>query len=276
MKKIIKRIIKTVLLLIIILVVLFSISYVFPGKMKPVDKVRLEVQTTFLKFLGENYVTDFIPYEYGEKESTHLLTYDEVALYLEQLSTGDVFFTASENYLCSELTPGDWKHSVIYIGTKSEMEEMYSPNEKLYKLVEPYYETEEEVLILDGSKEGVKIRELSALSNLSDYSFMNACIGFSINDTKEEVKKFMDFAIAQIGKGYDYDIDTDNDDTFYCSEVLYKGFLTIGINVDKKTEMLARTAVSPSDLVDYLEESNKFSEVFKIQKLNGNVIERSY
>lgn len=276
MKKIIKRTLKLIFLVIFIFVVLFGISYVYPGKMKTVDKVRLGIQTEFLKFLGENYVTDFLPFEYGEKEATHLLTYDEVALYLEQLDTGDVFFTASENYLCSELTPGDWKHSVIYIGTKSELEEMYTPDEEFYKIVLPYYITGEEILILDGSKEGVMFRELSALSNLADYSFMSACIGFSIDDKKEEIKKFLDFAVDQVGKGYDYDIDTDDDNTFYCSEVLYKGFNTIGVKVDKTTKMLARTAVSPSDLVDYLETDTKFSLVFEIKKANGEVIESSY
>ncbi len=276
MKKIVKRIFKIILLVVVVLIVLFSISYIFPGNIKAIDQIRLKGQTELLKFIGEAHVTDFIPYEYGDEEAKHLLEYDELAKYVRKLSTGDVFFTESENYLSSEFTPGQWKHSVIYIGTKDELEEVYTEEEAIYELILPLYQTGEEIVILDASKDGVAFRTLDVLSNISDYSYMKSSIGFSFNTDISLKKEFIEYAVEQMGKGYDYDMDTEDDSSLYCSEFLYVALLDIGIHVDNITEMLARTAVSPTDVVDYLNEDERFTQIFYIQKAEDEIIEDIY
>ena len=276
MKKIVKRIFKIILLVVVVLIVLFSISYIFPGNIKAIDQIRLKGQTELLKFIGEAHVTDFIPYEYGDEEAKHLLEYDELAKYVRKLSTGDVFFTESENYLSSEFTPGQWKHSVIYIGTKDELEEVYTEEEAIYELILPLYQTGEEIVILDASKDGVAFRTLDVLSNISDYSYMKSSIGFSFNTDISLKKEFIEYAVEQMGKGYDYDMDTEDDSSLYCSEFLYVALLDIGIQVDNITEMLARTAVSPTDVVDYLNEDERFTQIFYIQKAEDEIIEDIY
>ena len=276
MKKIVKRILKIIFLVIVVLIVLFSVSYIFPGNIKVIDQIRLKGQTELLKFIGEAHVTDFIPYEYGDEEEKHLLEYDELAKYVGKLSTGDVFFTESENYLSSEFTPGQWKHSVIYIGTKDELEEVYTEGEAIYELILPLYQTGEEIVILDASKDGVAFRTLDVLSNISDYSYMKSSIGFSFNTDISLKKEFIEYAVEQMGKGYDYDMDTEDDSSLYCSEFLYVALLDIGIYVDNITEMLARTAVSPTDVVDYLNEDERFTQIFYIQKAEDEIIEDIY
>ena len=276
MKKLIKFIIKTVFLVFFIFFAIFAFSYIFPGKIKQLDKIRLGIQTDFLKFLGDSYLTDFIPIDYGDEEAKHLISYEELVQYAGKLDTGDVFFTESENYPCSQFTPGQWKHSAIYLGTRSELEEIYSPEDDFYKMVEPNYETGNEILILDGSKEGIKIRNITALSNLAEYSYMKACIGFSMNMSEDERKEFLESSASQIGKEYDYDMDTADDSALYCSELLYKSFLDLNVYVDRTTKMLARTAVSPTDLVEFLSQDGRFKQVFYIQKSEGEVVEKSY
>lgn len=274
MKKLIKFIFKTAFLVIVVACAIFAFSYIFPGKIKPLDKIRLGIQTDFLKFLGESYLTDYIPMDYGDEEAKHLISYDELVQYVGLLDTGDVFFTESENYLCSQFTPGQWKHSVIYLGTKAELEELYTPDEEFYKLVAPNYVSGDEVLILDGSKEGIKIRNITALSNLAEYSYMKSCIGFSMNLTVSERKDFLSYASGQLGKPYDYDMNTGNDEALYCSELLYKSLLDVDVCVDRTTKMLARTAVSPTDLVEFLKQDQRFSQIFYIQKDNGMILKK--
>jgi hypothetical protein len=93
--------------------------------MKVADNVRMRIQTAFLTFLGDYHITDFARYEYGEEEEKHLINYEELSDYITKLETGDLFFTESENYLSSEITPGKWKHSAIYLGTKEELGRLF-------------------------------------------------------------------------------------------------------------------------------------------------------
>lgn len=276
MKKLFKFIIKTCFILIVVAIAVFAFSYIFPGKIKSLDKVRLDLQTEFLMFLGDSYLTDFIPLSYGEEEAKHLISYEELVKYVGMLDTGDVFFTESENYLSSQFTPGQWKHSVIYIGTREELGELFGQEEDFYNIVNEYYISGDEVLILDGSKEGILIRNISELSHISEYSYMKSCIGFSMNVSADEKKRFLEFSVEQLGKSYDYDMNTADDSALYCSEFLYKSLLHINICVDRTTDMLARTAVSPTDLVDFINQDGRFTEVFYIQKADGKIIEKEY
>ncbi len=87
---------------------------------------------------------------------------------------------------------------------------------------------------------------------------MKSAIGFRMDVSDDTRKDFLGFALSQLGKEYDYDMNTEDDTQLYCSEFLYQCLLHIGIKTDGNTNMLARTAVSPTDLVHFFHKDNLF------------------
>lgn len=272
-----KRAIKFTFLIIISIIILFLglfvSSYLFPGRITYADKIRVKAQTAILKHLGNAHITDYSRYEYGEEEMLHLINYEELSKYVVDLETGDFFFTESENYLSSQVTPGRWKHSIIYIGTKEELTSMFDEKDKVYQVIEPFYQHPEDILILDGSEDGVLVRNLDKLSNVEEYSYLKSVVAFKVKLSMENREKYLEYALEQIGKEYDYDMDTEDKNSLYCSELLFHSLNEVGVSVDNITNMLARSAVSPTDLVNYFSEDDRFETLFCITKKDGQIIE---
>lgn len=263
------------ILVLILLVSLISYSLIFPKKIQVLDTMRLKIQAPLMKTVGE--------YQIGEKyyangklvEGPEDIPLKDIQKYIGRIPSGSLFFTNSRSYISSEIIPGQWKHAAIYIGTQKQVLARFGAASRVYHCLQPHYHTGEEILIFDSRADGVKIRELKELSNLDKVSYLKAFICFEINTDIHTTELFLLNAFKHIGKNYDYDILTYDDSAFYCSELVFKSLATIGINVNVTSSRFGREAVSPSDIVKYIENTgisnNEFSFIYCLYRKEGKL-----
>lgn len=275
-----KRIIASSFLLAIIFLFLSAIilSLFLPREEKFNKKIRLPIQEEIIKSIGEytienDQVMSYINTDYQIIEGQNNISINEIKRYSKKLMPGDIFFTSSGKYLSGFFIPGKWKHAGIYLGTKEQVEKTFKTNPSLYNNFLKYYKSKDDILILDSSAEGVKIRKIEAISNLSSESYLKSFTAFRINKNPREVQKFLLKAMDLLGKEYDYDMNTGDEAYIYCSELIYHSLKEINITIDSKQKILNREIISPNDLLYYIVKSKKisndFSFVFFIEKENG-------
>ncbi|MFW6020073.1 MAG: YiiX/YebB-like N1pC/P60 family cysteine hydrolase [Bacteroidales bacterium] len=271
----IKRTLQILLLLIALLVLSLVFSYVFPGIVPFIDNQRLKIQAPLMKNVGD--------YQYGavymkngkEVEGPSDISYEELLPYLHLIKPGSVILTRTRGYLSSEFIPGKWKHSAIYLGTQKKVHKYFGKNSRVAQILDPYYQTGREILIVDSNADGVNVREMKDLSNLNDISLLNGFISFHINASKETQQEFVGTALSQVGKEYDFDLRTEDKSAIYCSELLVMSLESIGINVSNFSETIGRKIISPDNLVNYIKnhgiESDEFRFLLYLEKENNKL-----
>lgn len=231
---------------------LLIVSYVMPGQLPWIDSIRLPVQWKIMSSFGNivfgGYVIDN---ELNITPSAETISFFELYPYITTLKPGDLFFTNSERYVSSLFIPGLRKHSVIYLGTKTQLKKFLGKKHPLYEALVPYY-THATILILDSSAHGVQIRDSTAISNLNQESYLTSIVWFHLLVTKTEKIRFIESALQHLGKPYDFDLLATEESAIYCSELLYRWLADIGIVLDQTSETFGRTIVTPNDAVAYL------------------------
>ena len=274
-KTMVKRTFQIILLLIILVVVGLSISYFFPGKVPFLDKQRLKIQAPLMKGVGD--------YQYGkvyikngtEVEGPSDIAYEELLPYLHLIEPGSIILTKTRRYLSSEFIPGKWKHSAIYLGTQKKVHNHFGKDSKVARLLDKYYKTGQEILIVDSNSGGVNVREMKDLSNLNDVSLLDGFISFGINKSKEARAKFISKALQQVGKEYDFDLRTEDKSAIYCSELLVMSLESIDIDISTYSETLGRKVISPDNLVNYIKDEgldkNEFRFLLYLEKEKNQI-----
>ncbi len=244
------------------------ISSIFPGKVRIVDQVRLFAQRPAIKWLGKLKV-DELPI-YDEQDSLHNMdiSYQELKPYLHSIPSGSIFFTRTRNYAISEFIPGMWKHAGIFLGTKEQVADMFGRESKVYKVLDTLM-TDKEIYVLDSEADGVRVHPFRDMSNLREESYLTNFAVFSMNVTHESKRLFLKEALKFLGREYDYDWLTEEDNTIYCSELIYHSLKVIGMEIKKRTETLSRVVITPDDLFEFLNVNNgnsKFELLLNISK----------
>lgn len=248
------------------------ISYLLPGKISIVDDFRMPVQKKVMNSVG-NYAVGKWYYE-----SETYLKKEEVETYFEKLRPGDVFFTSGNYYASSFFIDGKWKHSVIFIGKEKDIINLFGVDSCEYKFLKPYYESGISYLIIDSTEEGVLVRDLYDVSDMNYESHVNSIIAFRVNH-QENIDEIINYAISGIGKEYDYDLILD-EDSLYCSELVYFSLLNSKINVTEKSDSFSREIILPNDIVNYIVEiginNDEFSFLFYIESKDNVLREYSF
>lgn len=200
----------------------------YPGKYPALDLVNQYLNDYAHKFSGGLWSegTLFSEDEYHMQDED-ALSREELQPYIAQLEAGDVLFTASEKYTSSYFIPGQRKHSFLYIGSG-------------------------EIIDASGTY-GVAKRKLIDLNNLRRGSILNGLLAYRPQLNEQQKSGFLSFIEQQIGKEYDFGF-KGKDDAFYCSNLISEGLKSVGVVVDYTTELFGITAVSPMNMVDYIEE----------------------
>lgn len=76
-------------------------------------------------------------------------------------------------------------------------------------------------------------------------------IAFRIVASKEDIQTFLQVAKEQIGKEYNFDFDTEDTSSFYCSQLLKYGLESIGLSLPT-ADTFFREITSPDDAVNYI------------------------
>lgn len=249
MKKVLKIIIISLICITFLFVWGMFFSYVFPKSVPPLDTIRMHFQSKILNFAGEAILGDITTDEFWyPTHNEDFLSREDIVDYIDTLEVGDIIFTESDQYLSSIKTPWKRTHSAIYLGERK---------------------------ILDASSEWVLIRDIDQLSNISSYSFLKSLLAFRINTREENIQTFVDVAKQQIGKEYNFDFDTDDTASFYCSQLIKYGLEAIGFYLPT-SETFLREITSPDDAANYMlwsgTENNEYFPLFFLEKQEGKTI----
>ena len=161
-----------------------------PWLNKKVDEFRLNIQIPIMKICAdfliddraENYLWLIDEHEFMYNDED-MISWKELKPYISKLKRWDIIFTEWDKYISSIMIPWKWKHAIIYLGNWK---------------------------ILDATSKWITIWVLQDLDNLSRGSLLKSIIVFRPNLTKELKEKFIQFALNQIGKAYDFDYNNKN------------------------------------------------------------------
>lgn len=276
-KIVIKKIFQSLFFIFVFFLLSLLFSYIFPEEELISKNIRLPLQKKVMASIGDYTIHNQQIIKYINEDNLIIDGKNNISLvdlekYLSELKTGDIIFTNSGKYLSSIFIPGKWKHSAVYIGNKNQLSELLTENSKMFKDLEIYYQNNEQKLVIDSSSNGVQIRDIKELSNLSQSSYLKSFTVFRINKNKEKIIDFLKKSKEQIGKEYDYDLITEDEKELYCSELIYHSLNEIGFKI-KKEESFAREMVSPNDLVNYMALNKYFSFIVFLEKENYSIKE---
>lgn len=180
---------------------------------------------------------------------------------------GDIFLQRRNWYLSNAGLPGFWKHTVIYIGSLSDLDSNFPPSDltqglKMSEYIEKNFPNLYEELkdnkkrTLEAESEGVVSFTLEK-SMSADYA---AVLRPKIS--QEEKIKALIYAFSQFGKPYDFDFDFLTDNSIVCSELYYKAYPMMG---HKLRMVSGRMILSSNHIVqDFDEKYEKQQNIFDL------------
>lgn len=205
-------------------------------------------------------------------KENEVIEYDELKGYVNTFKIGDIINIENTNYLSSYAIPGRWKHTILYLGTFPQFQQFFKPDDKYYQEILKHYQTKKEILVLDSNSTGVKIRTFDQMANLKKDSYLKAILGHRFKQEPEFIKTYINRALDYLNTPYDYNMITYNDQELYCSELVYYALLAVDIDVDKTTEILNQTLITPTDLSDFLKSSDYLKETYLLEKKNHTIM----
>lgn len=195
-----------------------------------------------------------------------VINYDELLEYTNIFKTGDIINIENSNYLSSYAIPGRWKHTVFYLGTYQQFNEVYNSEDQYYQEVIKHYQQKDEVLVLDSNSSGVKIRTFDQMANLKKESYLKALSGYRFNKDNSFIKTYLNRAFDYLNTPYDYSMVTYDDKAMYCSELVYYALLASNIEVTKTSSIVDHVIITPTDLSEFLEGLSDVDHVYLLEK----------
>lgn len=201
------------------------------------------------------------------------ISYEELLMYIDDFQSGDIINIENSNYLSSYAIPGRWKHTIIYLGTKQQVENLYDQNQVYWQTIMEQFKTGEEILVLDANSTGVKIRQLKQMANLKEESYLKALTVYRFEKDANFIDTYINKALDYIGTPYDYQMVTYDDSSLYCSELLYYALLSVDIEIKQTTTVLDYKVITPTDLIHDLKALPEVKHVMLLEKKNGQIIQ---
>lgn len=147
----------------------------------------------------------------------------------DNIYPGDIFLQRRNWYVSNAGLPGFWKHTVIYLGSLSDLDASFPPSEitdglALSEYIKEKYPTLYEEL-KDGQKRTIEAESEGVVSFTLEKS-MSADYAAVLRPkiSREDTLKSLIRAFDQFGKPYDFNFDFLTDNEIVCSELYYKSF----------------------------------------------------
>jgi len=225
-------------------------SLLFPARVKVVDSIRMFAQRPIIKWMGKIKMED-IPIINSQDTTTGIdISFEELNEYLNDLTPGSIILTRTRNYAISGFIPSMWMHAGIYLGTKNQLFATLQSQNLLSTL--DSLMNDSDIYVLDSYSNGVSVRPIKELSNMIEASYLTHFASFSFNDTNEQRALFIGKGMEYLGREYDYDWITEDDETIFCSELLYHTLKAVGINIKDRTTTVSRVIFTPDNLFQHL------------------------
>jgi len=184
----------------------------------------------------------------------YLISHEQVKSLEKTLEPGDILFTRRNWHLSNSGMPGFWTHSAIYTGTLTELDAYFQEEtESLYNstfsgiLLSKYPSVyharaaDPTLATIEGKAAGIAMYPLAVSADADSLAALRPDI------TKMQKLESLLFAFGKFGTAYDYDFDFSTEDSYVCSELVYKAYRD---HLDFKPEMTAgRWMLAPNDMV---------------------------
>lgn len=152
----------------------------------------------------------------------------------------DIILEKSPFALTDKFIPGHYGHVALYLGTKSELQNIQMWD---HPAIVPYHaEIEAGNSVLEAVRVGVHLNSLENFLNIDEFTVLRKK---SPGDFGEKISR----GLEQIGKEYDFNFDVSTLDKIVCSELIY---IVFG-NVQWPTQYrLGRATITPDDVAEIL------------------------
>ncbi len=159
-----------------------------------------------------------------------------------ELEPMDILSEKTGFALTDKMIPGHFGHIAIWLGTQKQLEEAHLWNQPIIKPFQNRIKSG--FCILETDREGTHLKTLKKFMNVDELAIVRIN-GFSELPTAEKIVIYQN-ALAQLGKGYDFNFDVETSDKLVCSELLYQVFGAIHWPTDR---LLKRSTISPDNVL---------------------------
>ena len=156
----------------------------------------------------------------------------------------DIILEKSPFILTDKLIPGHYGHVAIYLGTKTQLEEIGMWNHP--DIVPHHDEIEAGNTILEAVRPGVRLNSVEAFMNIDEYTIVRKIDGLM---SSAQVAEQISRGIDQLGKDYDFNFDISTLDKIVCSELIYIVFGHVNWPTQYR---LGRPTITPDDIGETL------------------------
>ena len=157
-------------------------------------------------------------------------SYEEVSENFSKLQCGDIINIENSHYISNIAIPGRWKHTLIYLGSLKQVQEL-----------------------------------LDQMANLKNESYLKAMTCFRFLKENTFIKDFLKNALDYLNYPYDYQMDLSSDQELYCSELVVCSLKKMNITLSKQTQVFKYRIISPTDLIEELVEKKLVKNVLILE-----------
>ena len=192
-------------------------------------------------------------------------SYEEVSENFSKLQCGDIINIENSHYISNIAIPGRWKHTLIYLGSLNQVQNLLDTSFPYYEKIMKMYKTQKEILVLDANVGGVQIRTFDQMANLKNESYLKAMTCFRFLKENTFIKDFLKNALDYLNYPYDYQMDLSSDQELYCSELVVCSLKKMNITLSKQTQVFKYRIISPTDLIEELVEKKLVKKVLILE-----------
>lgn len=251
---------------------LVVLSFLFPGHLLVLDRYQVGFQKVFIE--GIDACSSGLSGRLKKKDTFRAgaISMSELSPVLDELKPGTLFFSEHGTAVSARFIRGRWKHCGIYLGTLDQVETFWGKDHALVQTLRSRYISGKEHLVFDSSYEyGVRIHDMSGMAELSARSTLRALRLYEFHRSREQWSTLLLQGMKREGKSYDYCFVLDDDESYYCSEFLYKVLCLDETYLRPSRRIISRDVLIPSDLVQAFDEQGEASGEFHcIQMLSGS------
>ncbi|MBW9152389.1 YiiX/YebB-like N1pC/P60 family cysteine hydrolase [Clostridium estertheticum] len=247
-------------------------SYNYLNVIKLVRNHRNIVKNNMIDFFGKNVFDFWFPFQkwvaisitgvdYSSRKEKYISN-EDINIFKEELVPGDVLLKRNNHQLTNIGLPGFWTHTGIYVGCLEKLDEYFGDMllgdclcvSEYVKVIYPKVydslwseEVNDREYIIEVIAPGVVISPLDAIAKVDYFSALRPRL------SKEDKLKALFTAFESLGKAYDYNFDIMTDNALFCSELIYKAYLSSsnkkGITFDLQPKV-GRLLLSPNSIIE--------------------------
>lgn len=246
-------------------------SYNYLNVIKLVKNHRNIVKNNMIDFFGKNVFDFWFPFQkwvairitgvdYSSRKEKYVSNAD-INIFKEELLPGDILLKRNNYQLTNIGLPGFWTHTGIYIGCLEKLDKYFDNiflgdclcvSEYVKAIYPKVYDSllgkdkSNQEYIIEVIAPGVVINSLDAIAKVDYFSALRPKL------SKEDKLKALFTAFESLGKAYDYNFDIMTDNALFCSELIYKSYLSSsnkkGIRFDLEPKA-GRLLLSPNSII---------------------------